>query len=78
MKLSRVLAWIGLVIIAVIIVATAVTGIMGSKYFYGCLFMCIVVPLLMYVFLWIGKVLRLLHHDDTFHKNIQPDEKEKD
>lgn len=60
----RIGAWICLIIIAVLVIATFVTGIMGSKYFIGCLFMCIIVPILMYVILWFGKVLFSMHSDD--------------
>ncbi len=55
-KFARIIAWVSLVIIGVLVVATFITGVTGSKYFSGCLFMCIIVPLLMYVFLWVGKV----------------------
>ncbi|MBD5096976.1 MAG: hypothetical protein HDT40_08260 [Lachnospiraceae bacterium] len=56
-KGSRIVAWICLVIIAAVIIATIITGVTGSKYFAGCLFLCIIIPILMYVFLWIGKLL---------------------
>lgn len=56
-KHAKFFAWAGLVIIAVIVVATFITGITGSRYFAGCLFLCIIVPFFMYIFLWIGKVL---------------------
>lgn len=54
---SRIVAWICLVIIAAVIIATIITGVTGSRYFAGCLFLCIIIPILMYVFLWVGKVL---------------------
>lgn len=63
----RVLAWICLVVIAVLVVATLVTGIMGSPYFLGCLFLCIVVPIFMYLWLWLGKVLASVHADREEH-----------
>lgn len=56
-KGSRIVAWICLVIIAAVIIATIITGVTGSKYFAGCLFLCIIVPILMYVILWVGKLL---------------------
>lgn len=56
-KGSRIIAWICIIIIMVLIVATFIAGITGSKYFAGCLFLCIIVPLLMYVFVWVGKLL---------------------
>lgn len=60
----RIGAWICLVIIAALIVATLITGIMGSPYFLGCLFLCIIVPIFMYVALWLGKVLSSLNNRD--------------
>lgn len=53
----RVAAWIGLAIIAALIVLTVITGITGSKYFMPCLILCMIVPVLLYVILWMGKVL---------------------
>ena len=55
--LFRVMAWICLVIILILIIFTSITGITGSKYFVGCLCLCMIIPFLMYVFLWIGKLL---------------------
>lgn len=55
--LFRVLAWVCLVIIVLLVIATIVTGVTGSKYFMGCLFLNIIVPVFMYVVLWIGRVL---------------------
>ncbi|MBQ9278767.1 MAG: hypothetical protein IJ224_09075 [Lachnospiraceae bacterium] len=63
-KLSRVIAWICLIIIAALIVATFITGIMGSKLFMPFLALTITIPLLMYVALWIGKVLSSAGKDD--------------
>lgn len=56
-KINRIIAWIGILITVGLIIVTFITGIMGSKYFMGCLFLCIMVPILFYVFLWFGKVL---------------------
>lgn len=61
----RVLAWVCLAIIAALVIATLVTGIMGSRYFMGCLVLCIIVPIFMYVVLWMGKVLYSMHGDDN-------------
>lgn len=60
----RIGAWICLVIIAVLVIATLVTGIMGSRYFLGCLFLCIIVPVFMYVVLWLGKVRSSMNSED--------------
>lgn len=63
--LFRGIAWLGLIIIALLVVATLITGVTGSKYFIGCLFLCIVVPVFMYVILWIGKVLNSMNEPDS-------------
>lgn len=56
-KFYRVLAWLCLIIIAALIIATFVAGITGSKYFMGFLVLTLIVPFLMYIMLWIGRVL---------------------
>ncbi|MBR1816657.1 MAG: hypothetical protein IJ763_08150 [Lachnospiraceae bacterium] len=55
--LARIVAWICLIIITVLITATLVTGVMGSRLFLPFLALTIVVPFLMYIALWMGKVL---------------------
>lgn len=56
-KLYRLMAWIGLIIIFVSVVATIVTAVTGSKYFIAALASCFVLSLLVYAMLFIGKVL---------------------
>lgn len=63
----RALAWMCLIIIAVLVIATLVTGVMGSRYFIGCLVLCIIVPIFMYVVLWMGKVLYSMHGNDSMN-----------
>jgi len=73
--LFRVMAWVSLFIILLLIIATFVTGITGSKYFVGCLCLCMIVPLLMYVFLWIGKVLSNSNEDSNEFINDKDNKK---
>lgn len=68
--MSKVLSWICLAILAVLIIATLVTGISGSPYFLGCLVMLILVPIFMYAVLWFGKLMYLSSRD----KNINQQE----
>lgn len=56
--LMRVMAWVCLVVIAALIVLVFVTGITGSRFFLPSLALLIVVPTLLYVVLWLGRVLR--------------------
>ena len=51
----RVMAWVGLVVIFALVI---VTGVTGSKYFMPSLALVIIVPILIYVVLWLGKVLQ--------------------
>lgn len=55
--LMRVMSVVCLIILFGLIVATFITGITGSKYFLGCLVLMMIVPVLMYVILWVGRVL---------------------
>lgn len=56
-KFNRVMSWICIVTIVALIIATCVTGIMGSKYFMGFLVLMIMVPIIFYVILWVGRLL---------------------
>ena len=55
---GRVFAVIALVFLAALFITTIVLGIMNSKYFMGMLALCILCPIGLYIFLWIGKLLR--------------------
>ena len=54
----RVMAWVGIVLIIVLIGLVIVTGVTGSRYFLPSLALLMVVPILIYVVLWLGKVLQ--------------------
>ena len=54
----RVMAWVGLGVIFALNVLVIVTGVTGSKYFMPSLALMIIVPILIYVALWLGKVLQ--------------------
>lgn len=54
----RVMAWIGLALIFALIVLVIVTGLTGSEYFMPSLALMIIVPILLYVVLWLGRVLQ--------------------
>ena len=56
-KVFRVMAWIALIVIFALIIATFITGITGSEYFMGFLVLTIIVSVFVYVVLWIGRVL---------------------
>ena len=56
-KFNRVISWLCIVIVVGLIVATFVTGIMGSKYFMGFLVLMILVPIIVYIVFGIGRLL---------------------
>lgn len=56
-RFNRIVSWLCIVILLGLIIATLVTGITGSKYFMGFLALMIVVPIIFYVVLWIGRLL---------------------
>ena len=58
----RVFAWIGLAIIIGMVILTFIAGVTGSEYFLGCLVLSILVSILVYVILWIGKLLYRSHN----------------
>lgn len=53
----RVMAWVGVVVIVGLIAATFITGITGSPYFMACLALTMAVPFLIYIIIWLGKIL---------------------
>ncbi|MBO6114584.1 MAG: hypothetical protein J6P57_05960 [Lachnospiraceae bacterium] len=74
-KFSRVIAWICLFIIAMLVIATLITGIMGSRLFMPFLALMITVPFFMYIALWLGKLLNGAGSDkDEEKENDDKDE----
>ena len=71
----RMMAIICLLIIAVLIVAVIITGVTGSKYFLGCLVLLMIVPVLFYVFLCIGRLFSDLYDEklDKAAKMLEED-----
>lgn len=56
-KFNRVMSWLCIVVIIALVVATCVTGIMGSPYFMGFLVLMIMVPIIFYIILWVGRLM---------------------
>lgn len=54
----RLMACVALLIVIGLIVLVFVTGVTGSKYFLPSLALLMLVPVLLYVVLWLGKVLQ--------------------
>ena len=50
--MKRVLAWIAIVVMCAVVIITCITGVTGSKYFFGMLFMCMIVPVLLWAMMF--------------------------
>lgn len=70
-KIKRVLAWIALIIIAGLIIATLILGIKGSPYAISMLGVTMGVSIVIWVLFWISGVLK---RGDTSEKHKQEDE----
>lgn len=51
-KIRQIFAWITVIVIIGLIIATLICGITGSEYFFGMLFLMFVVPVVLWVFMW--------------------------
>ena len=56
-KLRRIVAWLTVLVIAGLLIAMLVSGIMGSPYFYVFLFLTLVVPMILWVFMWFTRLV---------------------
>lgn len=63
-KGNRIFAWICLFIILGLFITTAVMAITGSKYYMAMLLITIIVPVFMYIILWLGRVLNGSGYDE--------------
>lgn len=70
-KLFRAMAWVALVVIIGLVIATFITGITGSEYFMGCLVLSIIVPVFVYVVLWFGRILYNSANQDEDDQNTE-------
>lgn len=51
-RLRRIVALLTVVFIVVLLIATVICAVTGSRYFFGMLFLTIVVPIVLWVFMW--------------------------
>lgn len=56
-KIRRITAWITIAVIIGLIIGTIVCAVTGSKYFFGMLFLMIVVPVVLWVFMWFTRLV---------------------
>jgi uncharacterized membrane protein len=57
--LKRIFAIVMIVVLAGLFIATFITGITGSPYFTGMLFLCVIVPVLFWAISLVTKLLRM-------------------
>lgn len=77
--IKRIFAFILVIVLLGLVIATFILGITGSKYFAGMLFLCIAVPILFWT---MGLVARLLSAKgqelrEEAARNIKPEEENK-
>lgn len=51
-KIRQIVAGVTVAVIIVLLVGTLICAVTGSKYFFGMLFLTIVVPVVLWVFMW--------------------------
>ncbi|MGN0155134.1 MAG: hypothetical protein ACI4A3_11855 [Lachnospiraceae bacterium] len=61
-KIRQITAWITIVVIVGLVIGTVVCAVTGSRYFFGMLFLMIVVPVVLWVFMWFT---HLIHGDSS-------------
>ncbi len=74
-KLFRFMAWVALVIIVGLVIATIITGLTGSRYFLGFLVLSMITPVFVYAVLIIGRVLYNATHDGNSKEEMTEDKK---
>ncbi len=56
-SLRRITAWITIVVIIGLIICTVISAVIGSKYFFGFLALSLIVPVVLWVFMWFTKLV---------------------
>lgn len=70
-KLYRFMAMLGLLVIVGLLIATFVSAVMASKYFMPFLVLTIVVSVLIYAALWLGRVFFKIGEVDQLKKELE-------
>lgn len=66
-KVRRIMALLTVILIIALLIATIVCAVTGSRYFFGMLALTILVPVVLWVFMWFGRLV-----------NGEPEEVQKD
>ena len=56
-KIRRITAWLTIAVIIGLIIGTIICAVTGSRYFFGMLFLMIVVPVVLWVFMWFSRLV---------------------
>lgn len=56
-KMRRIMAWLTIVVIVALLIAMLVSAVTGSRYFFAFLFLAIVVPIVLWVFMWFTRLM---------------------
>jgi uncharacterized protein YacL len=74
-KIRRITALLTIIVIIGLIIGTIICAFTGSKLFFGMLFLMIVVPVVLYVFMWFTKLVSGDGEENTSTEEA-PDETE--
>ncbi len=55
-KIRRIVALISVAIIVLLVIATLICAVTGSKYFFGMLALSFLVPITLWVFMWFSNM----------------------
>ena len=56
-KIRRIMAWLTIVVIALLLIAMLICAVSGSRYFFVFLFLAIFVPVVLWVFMWFTRLM---------------------
>ena len=56
-KVRQIVALLTVILLAALVIGTLVCAIIGSKYFFGMLFLTFVVPVVLWVFMWFTRLV---------------------
>ena len=56
-KIRRITAFATVIVIIGLIIGTIICAVTGSRYFFGMLFLMIVVPVVLWVFMWFTRLV---------------------
>lgn len=56
-RLRQIVAWISVFVLIGLIMGTVVCAVTGSPYFFGMLFLMLVIPVILWVFMWFTRLM---------------------